>query len=173
MRNKAFDPKLKEKHDGVGKALAEEIMRDMVGAKLITNNDKEDSGDFSDGFWDQKYQLPSGKEIKVEPEMKNSKWWGKQWSTTRPFRYEEIDIPHRKSKNQAQLHIVISTCRKLAFLVTRKAMDEQLATAGGEPKVKKTIYEPDGAPYFSTPVSKGIFVEKGEDGHWHRWKKGT
>ena len=109
MKNKSYSHSLKVKHDAVGKALASEIMRDILGATLITDNIKEDAGDFSDGFWDQKYKLPikdkqQSKEIKVEPEMKDEKWWGNQWSTTRPFRYEEMDIPYRKSKNQAHLH---------------------------------------------------------------------
>lgn len=171
MRNKAFCPALKAKHDSVGKKLAEEIMRDLVKAILITDNLKEDSGDFTDGFWDQKYRLPGGKEIKVEPEMKDEKWWGKQWSADRPFRYEEMDIPYRKQKNQAHLHIVISTCQKYAFLVTRAAMDQALKESGGTPKVKKTIYKPDGEPFFSTPVTKGYFAEKGSDGRWRRWTK--
>jgi hypothetical protein len=171
MKNKRFSPSLKEKHDKVGKSLAVDIMRDVIGAQLITDNLKEDAGDFTDGFWDQKYRLPNGKEIKVEPEMKDEKWWGDQWSACRPFRYEEMDIPYRKAKNQAHLHIVISTCQKFAFLVSRDAMDKTLEESGGSPKIKRTIYEPQGAAYFSTPVNRGKFVQKREDGHWHFWKK--
>jgi hypothetical protein len=138
MKNKRFSLSLKQKHDAVGKTLAAEIMRDIVGAKLITDNLKEDAGDFTDGFWDQKYRLRSGKELKVEPEMKDEKWWGNQWSSSRPFRYEEMDIPFRKAKNQAHLHIVISTCKNFAFLVTRDAMNETLEQAGGIPKKQFT-----------------------------------
>lgn len=170
MRNKRFDPKLKAAHDAIGKQLAVEIMRDMAGATLIENNDKEDSGDFSAGFWDQKYSLQNGQIIVVEPEMKDSKWWNISAShPDRPFDYSDIDIPYRKAKNKAGLHMVISTCRQYAFLLTRKAMDEHLASCGGEPKIKKTIYEPHGAPYFSTPVSKGFFVAKIND-RWQRWR---
>lgn len=171
MKNKRFSPSLKEKHDVVGKTLAKEIMKDLVGAELITDNIKEDSGDFTDGFWDQKYRLPNGKEIKVEPEMKDEKWWGNQWSTTRPFRYDAMDIPYRKAKNQSHLHIVISTCKNFAFLVTRDAMNDALVKSGGSPKIKRTIYEPQGAAYFSTPVEHGYFVEKGPDGRWHKWQR--
>lgn len=171
MKNKRFSPSLKQKYDLLGKKLAAEIMQDIVKAKLITDNLKEDSGDFTDGFWDQKYRLPSGKELKVEPEMKDEKWWGNQWSSSRPFRYEDMDIPFRKAKNQAHLHIVISTCENFAFLLTRDAMNEALEESGGMPKIKKTIYEPNGAAYFSTPVNKGYFVYRKKDGRWAKWKK--
>ena len=176
MKNKSYSHSLKLKHDAVGKALASEIMRDILGATLITDNIKEDAGDFSDGFWDQKYKLPikdkqQSKEIKVEPEMKDEKWWGNQWSTTRPFRYEEMDIPYRKAKNQAHLHIVISTCKNFAFMLSRDEMNSALKESGGIPKIKKTIYEPNGAPYFSTPVNRGRFVQKSSDGRWHKWKR--
>lgn len=171
MRNKAFSLSLKEKHDVVGKTLASEIMRDLCNATLVTDNLKEDSGDFSEGFWDQKYSLPDGKEVKVEPEMKDQKWWGCEWSAERPFRYEDMDIPYRKVKNKAAIHMVISTCQRLAFVVTRQAMDKALEESGGSPKIKRTIYEPSGAPYFSTPVDRGFFVEKGEDNRWRRWKR--
>lgn len=171
MKNKAFSPSLKQKYDAKGKSLAVEIMRDILKAQLITDNIKEDSGDFSDGFWDQKYALPSGTEIKVEPEMKDEKWWGNQFSTERPFRYGEMDIPYRKAKNQASLHIVISTCENFAFLVTRVAMDRCLKNSGGSPKIKRTKYELQGAAYFSTPVTEGRFVQRGSDGRWHKWQK--
>lgn len=167
MRNKSFSYSLKAKHDGVGKSIATEIMRDLVGGVLVRENIKEDSGDFTDGFWDQQYQLRSGKRIKVEPEMKDSKWWGKNFSETVPFKYDSMDIPFRKQKNQAHLHMVISTCQQFAFLVTRDAMNKALEESGGSPKIKKTIYEPEGAPYFSTPVEHGTFVEK-VDGRWKR-----
>lgn len=171
MKNKAYDETLKEEHDPIGKSLAIEIMRDVIRAELITNNLKEDSGDFTDGFWDQKYRLSNGKEIKVEPEMKDKKWWGKQWSLSRPFKYETMDIPYRKNKNEAQLHIVISTCRNFAFLVFRNSMDKAIVERGGKPKIKKTKYEPNGAPYFRTPVCYGRFVHRCKGGPWHRWKK--
>lgn len=135
----------------------------------MRDNEKEDRGDFSDGFWDQIYELRSGKQIKVEPEMKEKKWWGTHFANDRPFKYEDIDIPYRKAKNQANLHIVISTCERFAFMVTRNAMDKALVQRGGKPKKKETIYEPNGADYFSTPVSDGIFVYRGEDQRWHKW----
>jgi hypothetical protein len=103
--------------------------------------------------------------------MKDEKWWGNQWSTTRPFRYEEMDIPYRKAKNQAHLHIVISTCKNFAFMLSRDEMNAALEESGGVPKIKRTIYEPNGAAYFSTPVSRGRFVQKSSDGHWHKWKR--
>lgn len=170
MRNKRFDQKLKDQYDEIGKQITIQIMSDFVKAKLIENNVKEENADFSDGFWDQKYLTPDGKEIMVEPEMKDSKWWGEGFCETRPFQYSDMDIPFRKVKNRAHLHVVISTCHNYAFLLTRKAMDEHLETSGGKPKIKKTIYEPNGASYFSTPVSKGIFVAKNKDGKWKRWK---
>lgn len=169
MRNKAYDPKLKKKYDPVGKTLTEEILRDLVGAKKITDNLKEDRGNFKDGFWDQRYELPTGQQILVESEMKNRKWWGEHHHPDRPFEYEDIDIPFRKEKNKSHLHIVISTCKKFAFLLTRKAMNDHLESNNGEPKIKRTIYEPGGAPYFSTPVDRGIFVVN--NGKWKRWKK--
>jgi hypothetical protein len=96
-------------------------MRDVVIAELITNNLKEDSGDFTGGIWDQKYRLRSGKEVKAEAEMKNKKWWNNDlfWLKHPLFDYETMDIPYRKDKNEAQLHIVVSTCRNFAFLVSR------------------------------------------------------
>lgn len=170
MRNKAFSPSLKKKHDAIGKSLAAEILRDTARAVHVTDNHKEDNADFSDGFWDQLYRLPNGNNIKVEPEMKDEKWWGNQFSKERPFKYDSMDIPYRKAKNEAHLHIVISTCGTFAFTVTRKAMDEALVKSGGVPKVKRTIYEHEGAPYFSTPVESGRFFQKGADGRWRAWK---
>ncbi len=170
MSNKFYSSRLKQKYDAIGKSLAKEIMRDLVGAKFISDNIKEDNGDFTDGFWDQKYTLPNGKEIKVEPEMKDEKWWGNQFSTERPFKYEEMDIPYRKAKNQSHVHIVISTCKKFAFVVTRQDMDKSVEESGGKPKTKKTIYEPEGGEYFSIPVSKGKFLQKGPDGKWRKWQ---
>jgi hypothetical protein len=175
MRNKTYDPTLKDKYDKIGKILSVQIMRDVIIAELITNNLKEDSGDFTGGIWDQKYRLRSGKEIKAEAEMKNKKWWNNDlfWSKYPLFDYETMDIPYRKDKNEAQLHIVVSTCRNFAFLVSRYAMDKAITETGGKPKMKKTIYEPDGGPYFSTPVSRGKFVYRCKDGLWHWWKKQT
>lgn len=171
-RNKRFDNNLKQKHDPVGKKLAAEIMRDLTGAKLVTENHKEDRGDFTDGFWDQLYELPSGKQVMVEPEMKDKKWWGESVDIYKPFKYDDVDIPYRKAKNSAHIHLVISTCERYAFVVTKEAMEKHLAETGGTPKFKKTIYEPSGASYYSTPVEKGFFVKKCKDGHWHRWKAG-
>jgi len=157
-KNKRYCPKLKSLHDSNGKELAKEIMKDVLNAELITTNEKEDQGDFSDGFWDQKYRLPDGccvEEIKVEPEMKDAKWWGDKFSLARPFQYSTMDIPSRKEKNQSHLHIVISTCKKYAFLVTRFAMNNS-----GPFKTKKTKYEPEGASYYNIPTKLGRFVKK-------------
>ena len=167
-KNKKYCPELKNLHDPIGKKLAIEIMKDVLKAELIVENIKEDQGDFTDGFWDQKYRLLDGKEIKVEPEMKNKKWWGNEWSTVRPFRYDTVDIPFRKEKNQSHIHIVISTCNNFAFLVTRCAMNKALEEEyGGSPIIKPTIHEPEGAPYYRTPVERGHFIARGLNGRWH------
>lgn len=172
MRNKRYNASMKDKYDGPGKIFAEEIMRDIVGATLITNNEKEDSGDFSDGFWDQNYELRNGETCIIEPEIKVDKggYWGEQHAVYgRPFKYDTVDIPYRKEKCIADFHMVISDNGKYAFIVSRKAMDRALVESGGQPKIKRTEYEPLGAPYFSTPVEKGRFVVK-EDGRWRIWK---
>jgi len=170
-RNKAYSPALGKKHDANGKRLAVEIMRDLAGATLIEENTSEQAGDFSKGFWDQRYKLVNGTEVIVEPEMKDAKWWGEHFHAQRPFQYADVDIPYRKHKNKASIHLVISTDERYAFIVTRRAMDEHLAITGGQPKVKVTRWEPEGASYFSTPVDKGFFVKRGEDGRWRRWKR--
>jgi hypothetical protein len=175
MRNKTYDQTLKKKYDKIGKILSIPIMRDVLRSEHITDNLKEDSGDFTDGYWDQKYRFPSGKEIKTESETKDKKWWNNDlfWLEYPLFDYETMDIPYRKNKNDAQLHIVISTCRNFAFLVSRYAMDKAIAENGGKPKIKETIHEPDGAPYFSTPVCYGKFVYRCKNGPWRWWKKQT
>ena len=168
MGNKRFDPALKKKFDGPWKRLAAEILRDLVGATLITDNLKEDSGDFSAGFWDQKYCLKNGATLIVEPEMKDQKWWGLGWDDARPFKYDTMDIPFRKKKNKADLFMVISTCETYVWLVDRDVIVKHLEETGGKPKVKYTIYEPEGGEYYSTPVNKGIFAHK-VNGRWYKW----
>lgn len=163
--NKRFSRQLCDKYDGKGKQIAEQIMKDVAGAKLSATNTAEEQGDFSQGFWDQKYLMGSGDSLLVESEMKNSKWWGKHHGELQPFKYGTMDIPFRKVKNKADVHIVISTCENYAFIVARKAMDKAIEE-GGAPKMKTTKYEPEGAYYFSTPVSKGRFVSRQEDGKW-------
>lgn len=169
-RNKAFDPSLKNKHDGVAKTLTEQIMKDLFGAKKVTDNVKEDEGKFTDGFWDQKYTMPSGTDVLVEAEMKDEKWWGASFGPDKPFKYSDMDIPFRKSKNKSNVFAVLSTCRTYGWMVTRKAMKEHFESSGSQPKIKKTIYEPSGAPYYSTPVEKGKFICF-KDGRWRMWKK--
>lgn len=168
MSNKRFSPEMKKKFDPQGKRLATEILRDLVGAMLITDNLKEDSGDFSAGFWDQKYRLKDGTELVVEPEMKDKKWWGLGWNDY-PFKYDTMDIPFRKKKNKADLFMVISTCEKYAWLVDRDVIMKHLEVTGGKPKVKSTIYEPEGGEYYSTPVTKGIFAHR-VNGRWCKWR---
>ncbi len=162
--NKRFSRQLCDKYDPQGKRIAEQIMKDVAGAKLITNNTAEEEGNFSEGFWDQEYEFCNGSRKLVEPEMKNKKWWGVRFGDLQPFKYGTMDIPYRKVKNKADVHIVISTCEQYAFLVTRKKMDEAVER-GGEPKFKVTQYEPEGAYYFSTPISDGRFVSR-QDGKW-------
>jgi len=168
MSNKRFSRSLSEKHDPTGKRLAAEIMQDMFNATLVAENTKETSGDFSDGFWDHRYVLPNDLSLLVEPEMKDKKWWG-DWEKPYPFKYDDMDIPFRKKKNKADLFMVISTCEKYAWIVWRGVVDKHLKETGGRPKNKVTIYEPDGGDYYSTPVNKGVFLQK-IDGKWHRWE---
>jgi hypothetical protein len=171
MANKRFCKALCEEHDGLGKSLATDIMRDVFSAELVTNNEKEESGEFTDGFWDQMYKFPNETLIKVEPEMKNGKWFGDKWLNENhlwPFQYQSIDIPYRKKKNQAKLHIVISKCEEYACLVSRKAMDQSIEESGV--KIKKTCYEPNGGSYFSVPCDRVVFLVK-KDGKWIKFKK--
>jgi hypothetical protein len=167
MSNKKYSATLKDKYDGISKKITNDILFDVAKAKLVTNNVKEDSGDFSEGFWDQKYQLPKGDIIIVESEMKDKKWWGSHWGSS-PFKYDTMDIPFRKSKNKANLFVVISTCESYAWLVNREVVEKHLQESGGKPKNKKTIYEPDGGDYYSTPTNKGLFVCN-INGKWKRW----
>lgn len=168
MKNKAYNPNLKRKYDQVGKNFAKEIMNDCFRAEHIRDNEAEDSGDFSEGFWDQIYRLSDKREIAIEPEIKDKKWFGEHFIKDGwrwPFKYPTIDIPYRKNKNKATLHMVISSCGNHAVLVTRKAMNESVEQNG--PKVKKTIWEPNGAPYYSVPLGKSRFVFKDKTtGRW-------
>lgn len=170
MGNKRFDRSLSDRYDSIGKKLAIEIMSDLTGGKIVTENTKETSGNFTDGFWDQMYELPNGTRLLVEPEMKDAKWWGLTWDASRPFRYNTMDIPFRKKKNKADIFMVISTCECFAWVVHRKVIDNHFQETGGKPKVKRTIYEPEGAEYYSTPVEKGIFVCK-KDGKWRKFNQ--
>jgi hypothetical protein len=166
MRNKAYSESNKRKYDNNGKRITEEILRDTANASLVGDNVKEDSGDFSDGFWDQKYKLKSGEEFKTESEMKDKKWWGKYYGKNVPFKYDTMDIPFRKAKNQAEVHFVISTCQQYAFSITRKSMDQAFNELGGKPKIKSTKNVPSGEPFFSTPVDRGRFFYKDGKGKW-------
>ena len=163
MQNKRYDPKLKDEYDGRGKNLSIEIMRDVVKAELPQINKEEDLGTFKDGFWDLRFIKKNGKEIIVESEMKNEKWWGFDYGSF-PFKYETMDIPFRKDKNKAELHIVISTCENLAFMLLRKHMDQEFKKKG-VPIFKPTIYAKN-EPFFRTPVSRGKFVHRDKDNIW-------
>lgn len=169
MANKPYSAKLKERHDPVAKRISSQILKDVLKAELIRDNVSEDKGEFLEGFWDQEYLLKNGKKLKVEAEMKDGKWWGEGWSNERPFKYDSIDIPFRKSKNLSELHIVISTCGCYAFLLLRKDMDRSLDLSGGVPKIKNTKYKKNES-YFTTPVSYGKFVYKNQDDCWKFWK---
>lgn len=171
MGNKAYNPRLKNKWDKVSKMLTEEVMCDLIGAAKVTDNEHEDRGDFSQGFWDQQYELPgTGTRIYVESEMKDEKWWGPGYGLTGdgPFKYDTVDIPYRKAKNKAKLYMLFSTDGKYGFVVTRKVMDAVIAENGV--KKKDTIYK-SGEDFYSIPTSQGFFVEKSPDGRWRRWKR--
>ena len=162
MRNKRYDKNLGDKYDGPGKNLSIEIMHDVLNAELLKTNKEEDLATFKDGFWDLKF-IKNGKEIIVESEMKNEKWWGFDYGSP-PFKYKEMDIPFRKAKNKAGLHIVISTCKNLAFMLLRKHMDQEFEKKGN-PTFKPTIYA-ENEPFFRTPVSRGKFVYRDKDNVW-------
>lgn len=168
MNNKRFDQNLKEKYDPIGKKLSIEIMCDVLNAKFITKNEEEDNGTFGDGFWDLKFLLKNKNIITVEAEMKDEKWWGTSYGFP-PFKYKDIDIPFRKIKNKAELHIVISTCQNFAFMVLRKHMDQEFASRG-KPHIKpvrvpgSTKYGRE--PFFRTSVKKGKFVHRYQDNIW-------
>ena len=168
MYNKRFSKSLHDQNDAKGKQAAIEIMRDLAGAVLFEENTSEQAGDFSKGFWDVSFKLRENEKIiRVEPEIKASKWWGENFvsRTGKPFQYPDIDIPYRKHKCVADLHMVISSNLDLGFLVFRKKMDEVLARKGGRPKFKTTIFEPEGGYYFTIPVEEGRFVQK-SNGKW-------
>lgn len=163
MDNKPFDEELKAKYDKLGKQYAIEIAKDIFGAKVVRENIKEDHADFSDGFWDLEFEK-AGKKFKVEPEIKVGHW-DEQYAEflNRPFEYRTMDIPFRKNKNIADYHMVIDDNGKYGFVVARSEMNKCKVIT------KRTIYEPNGGPYFSIPVSLGFFVEK-VNGLWQRWE---
>jgi len=172
MKNKAYNPNWKKKFDGVGKTISEEIMRDCFGAEHICDNAKEDRGDFSDGFWDQAYSW-NGQTLIVEPEIKvgvNGSYFGDHWKSRNewrwPFKWPTVDIPYRKVKNKSNLHLVIGDCKKFAALVTRKSMDDCIEQNGGNPYIKVTKQEPEGAPYYCVPLGRCRFVKKLSTGKW-------
>lgn len=169
MSNKGFSKSLSNQWDGFGKRLSIEIMRDILSAVLIEENKKETAGDFSAGFWDQKFRLFNGEVVYLEPEVKDKKWWGIGWSPDRPFKYDMMDIPFRKDKNMADYFIVISSRGDYAWIVYRKNVDEYLKRTGGIPKRKITKFEPNGGDYFSTPVTMGVFLKK-INGKWYKWQ---
>ena len=170
--NKKFSQDLSDRYDAKGKRIAESIMADLFQGILIKENHSEKNGDFSDGFWDQMYRLNNGKCICVEPEVKDSKWYGEQFVelTGYPFQFCTMDIPYRKVKCKADLHMVISSDEKYSFVVTRKVMDEWVEENNG-PKKKVTKYEPQGGYYYSIPLERGLFLVY-EKKKWRVWKKG-
>ena len=165
MFNKRYCPELGDKHDPQGKAMAIEIMRDMLGAEIVCENTSEADKTFKLGFWDQQFQLPNGDKWLIEPEIKDCKWFGEHWArkTGHPFRYDTMDIPFRKYKNQARLHMVISSDEDFAFLVWRKTIDNHAIVI-----TKPTKYERQGEYFFRTSLDRGTFLQKTE-GHWHKW----
>lgn len=160
MRNKAYDDKLKKKHDPVGKEITRQIMADVFGAQHVRDNLAEDAGNFSEGFWDQVYQLPDGRKFAVEPEIKDKKWFGEEFKAKKdwkwPFKYPTVDIPFRKAKNKAALFFVISSCQKYAIMVTRKAMDDSVKDG---PKIKNTIYMKN-EPFYSVSLGNTVFLSR-------------
>lgn len=165
-------------------------MRDLFGATLLRNNEAEDKGQFTDGFWDQEYQRPasspsdSPKPVFVESEMKDGKWWGRgyaiRWENGVPvangpgvpFKYDTVDIPYRKVKNKAKIYFLfdMDEAEGLGCFVTRKAMDEMIEKNGG-PKRKIAKGEDDGGEYFSIPVEKVQFIERGPNGKWRYFRR--
>jgi hypothetical protein len=166
MTNKRYNDELKKKYDTVGKSCCQKILRDLTDAELLAENHMEDMGKFSEGFWDQMYRLPCGKKIIVESEIKDCKWWGYMWNHPWPFMYDTVDVPFRKNKNLASLFVVISSNLDFAFIMTKQSMTDSLKFSGGRAKWKRTIYEPNGAYYFSVSVESGYFVKKVKD----KWK---
>lgn len=163
--NKKFSKALCDKYDPMGKAHTIKIMEDVKGAKLIAENEGEEKQDFSEGYWDQQYELPDGTQVYVESEMKDAKWWGEHWGSEEvPFRWDTMDIPFRKVKNKSELHVLISMCGEYGFIVTRQKMNEAVEHNGG-PKFKTTKYEPDGGFYFNPPIEDGEFIHL-RDGKW-------
>lgn len=181
MANKSYDPSLKNKWDKVSKTLTEEVMRDLFAARLIKENEAEDLGLFTDGFWDQCYirtkkinDQDEPKPIFVESEMKNSKEWGRGYAKTGgpPFKWDSIDIPFRKAKNKAKIFFLFSMDVEegLGAIVTRKSMNEAIQRNNGKPKNKIARYEDEGGDYFSVPVSEVKFVEKSPNGKWRTFR---
>lgn len=166
-------------------------MRDLFGATLIGENTSEDEGKFKEGFWDQLYKLRQldkdgqPKKLYTESELKDGKWWGRgyafKWEKGKkvptgkgvPFKYDTVDIPHRKAKNKASFFFLHSMDPEdgLGCYITRAAMDRAIERNGGKPKFKLAKGEDDGGHYFSVPVEDVSFFERGPDGRWRRWKR--
>jgi len=162
--NKQFSKTLCDKFDPHGKRVAIEIMRDVFEAELVTENTTEGKG-YELGVWDQLFILPSGEEWKVEPEIKvNEKgYYADHWIEKNgyPFRWDTVDIPYRKAKCDAHVHLVISDDETYAFMVERAVMNQAIEDAGG-PKWKITKYEPQGGYYFAVDPTEGIWLKKGD-----------
>lgn len=166
MRNKKYNASLKEQYDQTGKNVTKQIMWDCLRSEHVCDNELEDSGDFSDGFWDQIYRLPGDKLIAIESEVKDQKWFGKEFIRKNwkyPFKYDSVDIPYRKKKNKATLFFVISSCENYAILVSKKSMED---SAKDGPKIKRTKWEPKGAPYYSVGLDNTKFVVKKNEKWW-------
>lgn len=161
--NKTFDKNLKNNNDPIAKILTREIIKDWVGGVFIRDNVCEDEGTFEEGIWDQEFYIPiitKSKKIKTESEMKNSDFWNKK-NFSFPFKYETMNIPYRKIKNDADLFFVISTCGTLAWVVSGKKL------INSEVIRKSTKYLVNES-FFSIPITKGKFFEK-RKGKWEKY----
>lgn len=172
MQNKPFDEDKKLKYDPLGKSYLVEIMLDWLGTRLVRNNSKEDSADFTDGFWDGQFILDDGTvflaEVEVKDDTKSKKekniaWWGEDLHPLRPFRYSTMDIPRRKDKNSADIFVLANPEGTLAWACFRNVV------LNAKVKIKPTIHEPNGGPYFTIPVNEGAFLCK-VNGRWQGWK---
>ena len=162
-QHKPYDSALKAKHDKPGKQAVIDIMRSF-GIPLLRVNNKEDAGNFSEGFWDLKFLMRDKKILTAEAEEKDAKWWGPDFSYTRPFQFRMIDFLDRKKKNKSQLFFLSSTDGDYAFMITRATLDKY-----GTPKTKPTKRMPRGEAFITIHVKYGRFLQKGEDGKWRYW----
>ena len=157
--NKSFDQSLCDANDAPAKKHTIELMRDIIGAELLEENKSE--GTRGCEYWDLKF-IKNGVVMITESEIKDSKWWGDQYGNSTPFKYDSMDIPARKLKNISKIFFIIISSYDYAFCVLRETLDIL-----GEPKKKKTIYEPNGGDYISIDIKHGKFYKK-IDGKWNR-----